>query len=63
MACQHPNGGFGGGPRQNAHLLPTYAAVLALAVVGRPGPNGGWDQIDRYRCSPGSPLINNECQH
>lgn len=47
MACQHPGGGFSGGPGQFPHLLPTYAAVSALAVVGRPGPGGGWDQIDR----------------
>ena len=47
MRLQHPNGGFGGGPGQFAHLLPTYAAVCTLAMVGRPGPNGGWDQIDR----------------
>ena len=47
MACQNPNGGFGGGPKQASHLLPTYAAVSALAVVGRPGPGGGWDDIDR----------------
>ncbi|KAH8111560.1 terpenoid cyclases/Protein prenyltransferase [Phellopilus nigrolimitatus] len=49
MACQHPEGGFGGGPHQFPHLLPTYAAVSALAVVGRPGPGGGWDQIDRAK--------------
>ncbi|KZP13636.1 terpenoid cyclases/Protein prenyltransferase, partial [Athelia psychrophila] len=47
MAWQHPEGGFGGGPGQAAHLLPTYAAVCALANVGRSGPGGGWDQIDR----------------
>ena len=47
MACQNPEGGFGGGPGQFPHLLPTYAAVSALAIVGRPGPGGGWDQIDR----------------
>lgn len=47
MAWQHPDGGFGGGPGQAPHLLPTYAAVCALAVAGRPGPGGGWDQIDR----------------
>lgn len=47
MSWQHPNGGFGGGPGQAAHLLPTYASVCALAIVGRPGPGGGWDQIDR----------------
>ncbi|KAF8968548.1 terpenoid cyclases/protein prenyltransferase alpha-alpha toroid [Flammula alnicola] len=47
MTWQHPEGGFGGGPGQAAHLLPTYASVCALAIVGRPGPNGGWDQVDR----------------
>ena len=47
MTWQHPEGGFGGGPGQAAHLLPTYASVCALAVAGRPGPGGGWDQIDR----------------
>lgn len=47
MTWQHPDGGFGGGPGHSAHLLATYAAVCALAVVGRPGPEGGWDQIDR----------------
>lgn len=49
MTWQHPDGGFGGGPGQQAHLLPTYAAVCALVIVGRPGPGGGWDQIDRER--------------
>ncbi|KIJ62500.1 hypothetical protein HYDPIDRAFT_176566 [Hydnomerulius pinastri MD-312] len=49
LAWQHPEGGFGGGPGQAAHLLPTYAAVCALAIVGRPGPGGGWDQIDREK--------------
>lgn len=48
MAWQHPEGGFGGGPGQAAHLLPTYASVCALAIAGRPGPAGGWDQIDRW---------------
>ncbi|KAK2467595.1 hypothetical protein APHAL10511_000450 [Amanita phalloides] len=49
LACQHHDGGFGGGPGQSAHLLPTYAAVCTLAIVGGPGPNGGWDQIDREK--------------
>ncbi|KAJ6602477.1 terpenoid cyclases/Protein prenyltransferase [Mycena vulgaris] len=49
MAWQHPDGGFGGGPKQAAHLLPTYAAVCALAIAGRPGEGGGWDQIDRQK--------------
>jgi len=47
MTWQHPEGGFTGGPGQAAHLLPTYASVCVLAMVGRPGPGGGWDQIDR----------------
>ncbi|TDL18231.1 terpenoid cyclases/Protein prenyltransferase [Rickenella mellea] len=49
MACQHPDGGFGGGPGQAPHVLPTYAAISALASVGRAGPGGGWDQIDRLK--------------
>lgn len=47
LANQHPSGGFGGGPGQIPHLLPTYASVSALAIVGRPGEGGGWDQINR----------------
>ncbi|KAH8814706.1 terpenoid cyclases/Protein prenyltransferase [Flagelloscypha sp. PMI_526] len=47
MAMQHPDGGFGGGPGQLPHLLPTYASVCALAIAGRPGEGGGWEQIDR----------------
>ena len=47
LTWQHPGGGFSGGPGQSPHLLPTYASVCALAIVGRSGPNGGWDQIDR----------------
>ncbi|XP_054717750.1 protein farnesyltransferase subunit beta-like [Uloborus diversus] len=31
--CQHPDGGFGGGPGQEAHLAPTYAAVNALCIL------------------------------
>lgn len=31
---QHPEGGFGGGHGQLAHLAPTYAVILALAMVG-----------------------------
>ncbi len=33
--CQNPAGGFGGGPGQLSHLAPTYAAVNALAILGR----------------------------
>lgn len=32
--CQDPNGGYGGGPGQMAHLATTYAAVNALVTVG-----------------------------
>lgn len=49
MHWQHPDGGFGGGPGQAAHLLATYASVCSLAIVGRPGPEGGWDQINREK--------------
>lgn len=35
-SCQHPDGGFGGGPQQLPHLAPTYAAVAALADLGQP---------------------------
>lgn len=58
-------GGFGGGHGQNAHLMGTYASVMALAILGGPGPcpddddvamgisvdigKGGWDAIDRKK--------------
>lgn len=32
--CQCPTGGFAGGPGQEAHLAPTYAAVNALCILG-----------------------------
>jgi protein farnesyltransferase subunit beta len=48
MQWQHPDGGFAGAPHLPAHILSTYAAVCSLAIVGRPGPGGGWDDIDRY---------------
>jgi len=32
--CQHPEGGFSGGPGQLPHLAPTYAAVNALCTIG-----------------------------
>lgn len=40
--CQAPSGGFCGGPQQQAHLAPTYAAVAALCIVG-----SGWECINR----------------
>lgn len=30
---QHPDGGFGGGPKQQPHLAPTYAAVNSLVAL------------------------------
>jgi len=42
-SCQHPDGGFGGGPQQLPHLAPTYAAVAALATLGGPA----LDVVDR----------------
>jgi protein farnesyltransferase subunit beta len=47
LSWQHQDGGFGGGPGQAPHLLPTYAAICSLAIAGGPGPKGGWDQINR----------------
>ncbi|XP_033734614.1 protein farnesyltransferase subunit beta-like [Pecten maximus] len=32
--CQCASGGFSGGPGQDAHLAPTYAAVNALCILG-----------------------------
>jgi len=34
--CQAPSGGFGGGPGQQPHLAPTYAAVATLVTLGGP---------------------------
>ncbi|KAF5380647.1 hypothetical protein D9757_007024 [Collybiopsis confluens] len=37
LAMQNPaTGGFGGGPGQASHLLPTYAAICTLAIVSSP---------------------------
>jgi protein farnesyltransferase subunit beta len=33
MSCQHPQGGFGGGPGQLAHLASTYASIAALTIL------------------------------
>ncbi|KAG8872050.1 CAAX farnesyltransferase (FTase) subunit beta [Tulasnella sp. 331] len=49
MPMQHINGGFGGGVGQLPHVLATYAAVCSIVLVGSPGPDGGWDQIDRQK--------------
>lgn len=42
--CQHPRGGFGGGPNQLPHLATTYAAVSALVCIGT---NEALSMIDR----------------
>lgn len=60
LRFQDARGGFGGGPGQLPHLMSTYAAVCALAIVGGPGrapsdadvragasAHMGWDAIDR----------------
>ena len=31
-SCQHPSGGFGGGPYQLAHLAPTCAPILSVTL-------------------------------
>ncbi|KAL7670910.1 hypothetical protein ACOME3_005826 [Neoechinorhynchus agilis] len=41
-ACQNDSGGFGGGPGQISNLAGTYAAVNAIAILGR-----GYDIINR----------------
>eukprot|EP01127_Copromyxa_protea_P018952 TRINITY_DN6059_c0_g1_i2.p1 TRINITY_DN6059_c0_g1~~TRINITY_DN6059_c0_g1_i2.p1 ORF type:complete len:311 (-),score=39.21 TRINITY_DN6059_c0_g1_i2:24-956(-) len=44
--CQHPSGGFGGGPAQVPHLAATYAAVHALVICGT---QAAFDIIDREK--------------
>uniref|UniRef100_T1IU12 Protein farnesyltransferase subunit beta n=1 Tax=Strigamia maritima TaxID=126957 RepID=T1IU12_STRMM len=44
--CQHPDGGFGGGPMQVAHLAATYAAVCALVIIGT---DEAYEVIDRKK--------------
>ncbi|KAL1408783.1 CAAX farnesyltransferase (FTase) subunit beta [Vanrija albida] len=46
-----PTGGFAGGAAntQIAHLLPTYAAVMALAISGGATEGFGWDQLAASR--------------
>ncbi|WWD21152.1 hypothetical protein CI109_105634 [Kwoniella shandongensis] len=48
-----PLGGFAGGPSntQLPHLLPTYAAVSSLVIVGNAGPGGGWEELANARQS------------
>ncbi|KFD47606.1 hypothetical protein M513_11525 [Trichuris suis] len=44
--CQSPNGGFGGGPGQKAHLATTYASIMALCIIGT---QKAYDVIDRQK--------------
>ncbi|GFW75821.1 protein farnesyltransferase subunit beta [Trichonephila clavipes] len=44
--CQHEKGGFGGGPGQEPHLAPTYAAVNALCILRS---KEAYDVIDRAK--------------
>ncbi|XP_036398354.1 protein farnesyltransferase subunit beta-like [Megalops cyprinoides] len=44
--CQSPTGGFAGGPGQQAHLAPTYAAVSALCIIGT---EEAYNVIDRQK--------------
>ncbi|CAF1488913.1 unnamed protein product, partial [Adineta steineri] len=46
--CQHPDGGFGGGPGQIAHLAPTYAAVNSLCLLRS---QKAYEVIDRKKLS------------
>jgi len=32
--CEHPEGGYGGGPGQQSHLAPTFAAISTLCSMG-----------------------------
>ncbi|KAF8781651.1 protein farnesyltransferase subunit beta-like [Argiope bruennichi] len=44
--CQDENGGFAGGPGQEPHLAPTYAAVNALCILKC---KAAYDVIDRAK--------------
>lgn len=43
--CQCPEGGFGGGPGQIAHLATTYAAINSLCILGT---EKAYNIINRY---------------
>jgi len=43
-SCQSPTGGYGGGPGQYAHLATTYAAVMALCILGTTEAYGSIDR-------------------
>eukprot|EP00959_Pyramimonas_sp_CCMP1952_P163747 3423286-Pyramimonas_sp.AAC.1 len=43
--CQDPEGGYGGGPKQIAHLASTYAAVCTLLTLGT---DEAFASVNRY---------------
>lgn len=51
-SCQHPQGGYGGGPGQLAHLAPTYAAVSALLTLGGQEALGSIDRCVHLQAKP-----------
>lgn len=44
--CQHPDGGFAGGPYQIGHLASSYAAMLAIVLMGL---EEGYKMVDRQK--------------
>jgi len=42
--CQHKDGGFAGGPLQDPHIAPTYAAISAVAAIGT---EEAYEMVDR----------------
>ncbi|CAD6571867.1 MAG: CAAX farnesyltransferase (FTase) subunit beta [Tremellales sp. Tagirdzhanova-0007] len=48
---QSPLGGFAGGPSntQLPHLLPTYASISSLAILGNATAGGGWEEVAANR--------------
>jgi len=49
--CQHPDGGFGGGPGQISHVAPTFASVMTLCILANLPQVGSraYEMIDRQR--------------
>ena len=47
--CQHPQGGYGGGPSQYAHLAPTYAAVCAILTIGSKEAYNSINRVSLYK--------------
>jgi len=47
--CEHPEGGFGGGPGQLAHMAPTYAATCAILIAGTEDAYKAVDRAKMYK--------------